>query len=232
MQFVNNLKEKIGLRVTWHCEGVKVGMGPELHASRAWQTVETRAVTVHWLAPKPLLSLATLFLAEGVKVGMGPELHASRAWQTVETRAVTVHWLAPKPLLSLATLFLASLSASLSLTNLAASLSNLSCFPHPHQPLFCLPHRLPLCYPWNTKEHGPRITQAGYCKRQRPGQLQYADLPHSLLFLYASAIASLTALLQPSASTHVLLCRQLHGALTLQGGALETACSGIGAIPA
>ena len=62
----------------------------------------------------------------GVKMGMGPEFHASRAWQTVETRAVTIHWPTPKPLHSLATLFLAS-----------------------DQPLFCLPHRLPLCHPWN-----------------------------------------------------------------------------------
>ena len=38
-------------------------MGPEFHASRAWQTVETRAVTIHWPTPKPLHSLATLFLA-------------------------------------------------------------------------------------------------------------------------------------------------------------------------
>ena len=27
--------------------GVKVVMGPEFHASGAWQTVETRAVTIH-----------------------------------------------------------------------------------------------------------------------------------------------------------------------------------------
>ena len=41
---------------------------------------------------------------------------------------------------------------------------------------------------------------------------------------------SAPALLQPSASTPVL-SRQLHGAQALQGGALETAHSGIGAIP-
>ena len=86
-----------GLHIMHHC-WVKVGMGPEFHASGAWQTVETRAVTIHWPTPNPLHSRATLFLAK---------LSASLS-------------------LSKLSASLSNLSASLSVTNLCSASLSLS----------------------------------------------------------------------------------------------------------